>query len=208
MDKKKQKEINAKIAEINSKLKRDLKQKAPLEKGAILQIVLFIIWGIVNIYLFNTRFWEENNFFNFWVIFFLLLMNIPLFIIKDEQTSKAKIAAFVFFVAISSLLGFGIAIGYNQAMLFSIAAWLPNYLLVLLRGRKEDIDNLKGNTGCFVVFWIAILLGSVAISMSGNGDFLGKNKNYGYLINTIYCGFSAVAVYYANRYRNVKNDYN
>lgn len=208
MDKRKQEEINQKIAEVRSKLKRDLKQKAPLEKAAILQIALFIIWGIVNIYLFFTRFWEENNFFNFWVVFFLLLMNIPLFIIKDEQTSKAKIAAFVFFIAIVTLLGFGIAFGYNQAMLFSITAWLPNYLLVLFRGRTEDIDNLKGNTGCFVVFWMAILLGSVAISMSGHADFLGKNKNYGYLINTIYCGFSALAVYYANRYRNVKNDYN
>ncbi|WP_300669428.1 hypothetical protein [Soonwooa sp.] len=206
MDKKKQKEINDQIAEIKAKLKSDLKQKAPLEKGAILQIMLFIIWGIVNLYLFNTRFWEVSNFFNFWVVFFLLMMNIPLFILKDEQTSKSKIAALVFFVAFSIFLGFGIAIAYNQAMLFSIAAWLPNYLLVLFYGRKQDLDNLKGNTGCFVVFWMAILLGSVAISMTGNADFLGKNKNYAYLINTIYCGFSAVAVYCSNRYRNVKND--
>ncbi|WP_241286215.1 hypothetical protein [Chryseobacterium arthrosphaerae] len=188
---------------------QDNKAKAmPLTRPALMQMGVNFLWVVFNMYMFlENRTVEKSSFFNFWVMFFLLLMNIPLFIYKEnEKEGKNKFVAIYFFCALLVFTLFPFFIAYNLAMVFTVASWLPNYIYSYSIKDKKAIDSLKGNTGCFTVFWLGILVIGVVISISGHSlgtEVFPKGYNYGYLINLLYSLFFIVSIYYSDRYRNM-----
>lgn len=144
----------------NKKLQNDLRKvqeqyqenkgKAmPLTRSALLQMGINLLWAGFNMYMFfENRSVEKFSFFNFWVMFFLLLMNIPLFIYKEnEKENKNKFVAIYFFCTLLVFTLFPFFISYNLAMVFTVASWLPNYIYSYSIKDKKTIDSLKREYG-------------------------------------------------------------
>lgn len=204
----KNKKLQNDLRKIREQYRENKGKAMPLTQPALMQMGINLVWAIFNMYMFfENRRVEKFSFFNFWVMFFLLLMNIPLFIYKEnEKENKNKLAAIYFFCALLVFTLFPFFISYNLSMVFTVASWLPNYIYSYSIKDKKAIDSLKGNTGCFTIFWLGLLVIGVGISISGHSlgtEIFPKGYNYGYLINMLYNLFFMVSVYYSNRYRNM-----
>jgi len=126
--------------------------------------------------------------------------------VVNERENKNRFAAIYFFCALLVFTLFPFFISYNLAMAFTVASWLPNYIYSYSIKDKKVLDSLKGNTVSFIFFWVALLVISIIISISGHSfgtDSLPKKYNYGYLINLLYNLFFILSVYNSNRYRNI-----
>lgn len=204
----KNKKLESDLKKVREQYQENKKKAMPLTKSALMQMVVNLLWAGFNMYMFlENRNEEKSSFFNFWVMFFLLLMNIPLFIYKeDERESKNRFVAIYFFCALLVFTLFPFFISYNLAMAFTLASWLPNYIYSYSIKDKKVIDSLKGNTVSFIFFWVALLVITIIISISGHTfgiESFPKGYNYGYLINVVYNLFFILSVYYSNRYRSI-----
>jgi len=200
--------LQSNLKKVHEQYQENKKKAMPLTKSALMQMVVNLLWAGFNMYMFlENKNPEKSSFFNFWVMFFLLLMNIPLFIYKEnERENKNRFVAIYFFCALLVFTLFPFFISYNLAMAFTLASWLPNYIYSYSIKDKKVIDSLKGNTVSFIFFWVALLVISVMISISGHSfgtELLPKKYNYGYLINVLYNLFFILSVYNSNRYRNI-----
>lgn len=204
----KNKKLQEELKKVHEQYQENKGKIMPLTRSALMQIGINLLWAIFNMYMFfENKSVEKFSFFNFWVMFFLLLMNIPLFIYKEnEKESKNRFVAIYFFCALSVFTLFPFFISYNLAMVFTVASWLPNYIYSYSIKDKKVIDNLKGNTGSFIIFWLGLLIISIIVSISGhsfNSEFFPEGYNYGYLINAVYNLFFIILIYYSTRYRNI-----
>lgn len=207
----KNKKLQSDLKKVQEQYQENIKKAMPLTRSALMQMVVNLLWAGFNMYMFlENRNEEKSSFFNFWVMFFLLLMNIPLFIYKEnERESKNRFVAIYFFCALLVFTLFPFFISYNLAMAFTLASWLPNYIYSYSIKDKKVIDNLKGNTVSFIFFWVALLVITIIISISGHSfgiESFPKGYNYGYLINVVYNLFFILSVYYSNRYRSISGE--
>ncbi|HCN48133.1 MAG TPA: hypothetical protein DIT10_03375 [Chryseobacterium sp.] len=72
---------------------------------------------------------------------------------------------------------------------FTTEKIISNYIYSYSIKDKKVIDNLKGNTGSFIIFWLGLLVISIVVSISEhsfNSEFFLEGYNYGYLINAVY----------------------
>ncbi|WP_312301688.1 hypothetical protein [Chryseobacterium sp.] len=202
------KKLQQELKNIQEQYQNNKAKAMPLTRPVLMQMGINFLWVVFNMYMFlENRTVEKFSFFNFWVMFFLLLMNIPLFIYKEnEKEGKNKFVAILFFCALLVFTLFPFFISYNLAMVFTVASWLPNYIYSYSIKDKKVIDGLKGNTGCFTIFWLGLFVIGVIINISGHSfdkEFFPKGYNYGYLINILYNLFFIASIYYSNRYRNM-----
>ncbi|MDR6525513.1 hypothetical protein J2787_000883 [Chryseobacterium rhizosphaerae] len=204
----KNKKLQEELKKVQEQYQENNGKAMPLTRPAYMQMGINFLWAVFNMYMFfENRNIEKFSFFNFWVMFFLLLMNIPLFIYKEnEKEGKNKFVAIYFFCALLVFTLFPFFISYNLAMVCTVVSWLPNYIYSYSIKDKKAIDSLKGNTGCFMIFWLGLLVISIIISISGHSlgtEIFPAGYNYGYFINMLYNIFFIVSIYYSNRYRNM-----
>ncbi|GEN67613.1 hypothetical protein [Chryseobacterium rhizosphaerae] len=204
----KNKKLQEELKKVQEQYQENKGKAMPLTRPAYMQMGINFLWAVFNMYMFfENRNVEKFSFFNFWVMFFLLLMNIPLFTYKEnEKEGKNKFVAIYFFCALLVFTLFPFFISYNLAMVFTVASWLPNYIYSYSIKDKKVIDSLKGNTGCFMIFWLGLLVISIIISISRHSlgtEIFPAGYNYGYFINMLYNIFFIVSIYYSNRYRNM-----
>ncbi len=89
---------------------------------------------------------------------------------------------------------------------FTTEKIISNYIYSYSIKDKKVIDNLKGNTGSFIIFWLGLLVISIVVSISEhsfNSEFFPEGYNYGDLINAVYNLFFIILIYYSTRYRNM-----
>ena len=204
----KNKKLQEELKKVQQQYQENKKKVSPLSRSALVQIGINLLWAGFNMYMFlENKSVAKFSFFNFWVLFFLLLMNIPLFIYKEnEKESKNRFVAIYFFCALSVLALFPFFISFNLSMAITVGSWLPNYIYSYRLQDKKALDNLKGNTISFILFWLVLLILVVIINISGYSSddvLLMKKYNYGYFINAIYNVFFMISIYYSNRYRNI-----
>lgn len=205
----KNKKLQQELEKVQQQYRENKKKASPLTRSAFMQIGINLIWAGFNLYMFlENKNVEKSSFFNFWVLFFLLLMNIPLFIYKEaEKENKNRFVAIYFFCALLVFTLFPFFISFNLSMLLTVASWLPNYIYSYSLKDKKAIDNLKGNTVSFILFWLALLVIAVIINISGysiDSELSAEKYNYGYFINVLYNIFFIISIYYSNRYRNIE----
>ncbi|ASK29649.1 hypothetical protein CEY12_05820 [Chryseobacterium sp. T16E-39] len=204
----KNKKLQEELKKVQQQYQENKKKVSPLTRSALVQIGINLLWAGFNMYMFlENKSVEKFSFFNFWVLFFLLLMNIPLFIYKEnEKESKNRFVAIYFFCALSVLALFPFFISFNLSIALTVGSWMPNYIYSYRLQDKKALDNLKGNTISFILFWLVLLILVVIINISGYSSddvLLMKKYNYGYFINAIYNVFFMISIYYSNRYRNI-----
>jgi hypothetical protein len=157
-----------------------------------------------NLKLFFTDFCPNPKmFFVFWVSFFLLLLNIPLFIYKekDGKTNSKSVAVFMFLCI--SLFCFPALYFYHGSDLINlIVGWLYNYITLLFFSNEKVLDNVKGKTVFFMLFWVFVLVMSIIISANFS---LPKEYNYGYLISTTYFFMYAYFNYFSDKYEKINS---
>src|SRR3982751_3103154 len=98
----KNKKLQQELEKVQQQYRENKKKASPLTRSAFMQIGINLIWAGFNLYMFlENKNVEKSSFFNFWVLFFLLLMNIPLFIYKEaEKENKNRFVAIYFFCAL------------------------------------------------------------------------------------------------------------
>ena len=174
----------------------------PFSKINFIHVFINLIWAAYNLYLFFTDFSNETVvLINFWVSFFLLLLNFPLFIYHDEK-KKEKTIPLIMFICIS-LCCFSILFYYNGLDFINlIIGWFYNYIILLFFSNKKAIDYVKGKTAFFILFWLFILVVSIFIDV--NFDLPSK-YNYGFLINFVYFLTHAYFCFFSSKYENIEN---
>ncbi len=187
--------------ESKEKYKVDRNKKTQLTKINYLPIVINLLFMGYNIKLFFTDFSNnEKVFFNFWAIFFLLLLNIPFFIYKDHHIKHNKKVALFIFLCLSVFCFPILFIEHSINIIILYLGWLINYSVLIFNSNQKIVDNLKGQTGFFIIFWVIVLV--ISIVLDSNFD-LPQQYNYAYLINTFYFMTFAYFNYFSNRYENI-----
>ena len=108
--------IKAAYKEVKKRSNLDEYEKVTLKRNNFTPIIINLLFVGYNLKMFFNDFSNiEEVFFNFWVSFFLLLLNIPLFIYKDGNEKGAKNVAIIMLLCIS-IFSFPVLL-FNQSQL-------------------------------------------------------------------------------------------
>jgi hypothetical protein len=196
--------IKAAYKEVKKRSNLDEYEKVTLKRNNFTPIIINLLFVGYNLKMFFNDFSNiEEVFFNFWVSFFLLLLNIPLFIYKDGNEKGAKNVAIIMLLCIS-IFSFPVLL-FNQSssIITLFVGWLVNYTSYVFNNEERKLDNLKGKTVFFILFWILIILLSMVIKRN---FLLPEKYNYGYVINAFYFLMYAYINYILNKYQNIKTN--
>lgn len=189
-------------SQVKTQYDKDVALARPNNEINFVPVVINIFLAGFSIKLFLTDFDTEMNvFFNIWFSFFLLLLNFPIFIYKEN---KDDIYASIFLFIVFSLFCFPILLFYKSPDLIYLSiGWLFNYIGFLFFSNSKQIDNLQGQTGLFLLFWVFIILISIVIHFKFD---LPDKYNYGYLINVFYFILNAFFAYSSQKYDRINTN--
>ncbi len=126
------------------------------------------------------------------------MLNFPLFIYKENKDDKF-VSLFLFLAL--SLFCFPVLFYYQGLdLIILMIGWLFNYAIFLFFSNAKQIDNLKGQTGFFILFWMFIIFISLVIHFKFD---LPEKYNYSFLINVLYFMVNAYFVFISQKYERI-----
>ncbi len=188
-----------KFADIKIEYKKNKALAKPISEINFIPIVINLLIAGYNLKLFFINFNHEIDvLINIWVSFFLLMLNFPLFIYKENKENKF-VSLFLF--SALSLFCFPVLFFYQGLdLIILMIGWLFNYTIFLFFSNAKQIDNLKGQTGFFILFWMFIIFISLVIHFKFD---LPEKYNYSFLINVFYFLVNAYFIFISQKYERI-----